>query len=139
MANAARDDAVAPHDIDVYVGRKLRRAREAAGMTQAQLASVLGVSFQQLQKYERADNRISAGRLWVAGRVLQHSPNDFFPPADSMDDDTGISISPQAATLVRHFNRIQPARARQAVIRLVKAIAGRGTGRSPDEAKRNPG
>lgn len=58
------------HRIDVRVGENIRRRRTELRMSQQRLASAIGVSFQQVQKYENAQNRISAGRLYAISRVL---------------------------------------------------------------------
>jgi transcriptional regulator with XRE-family HTH domain len=57
-------------DIDLHLGKKLRARRRLLGLTQQQLAQVVGVRFQQIQKYECGANRISASRLWELAQVL---------------------------------------------------------------------
>jgi transcriptional regulator with XRE-family HTH domain len=59
------------NDIDVYLGKRLRRRRRLLGLTQQQLAGVVGVRFQQIQKYECGANRISAARLWQLSEALE--------------------------------------------------------------------
>ena len=58
------------HPTDVHVGRRLREARLAKGMTQTDLGVALGVSFQQVQKYEKGMNRIGSSRLWDICKIL---------------------------------------------------------------------
>jgi transcriptional regulator with XRE-family HTH domain len=58
------------NDIDLHLGRRLRRRRRLLGLTQQQLAQVVGVRFQQIQKYECGANRISAARLWAISAAL---------------------------------------------------------------------
>lgn len=60
------------------IGDRLRDARKDAGMSQSALGAVMGVSFQQVQKYERGTNRISAARLYQVSRALDLSIGDFF-------------------------------------------------------------
>jgi transcriptional regulator with XRE-family HTH domain len=79
-------------DIDEYLGRRLRRRRRLLGLTQQQLAHACGVRFQQIQKYECAANRMSAGRLWQLAKVLDVPVSYFFegfetaaPPADTLE------------------------------------------------------
>jgi len=67
-----------PNPVDVYVGGRVRMRRENLKMSQKQLAANLGVTFQQLQKYERGTNRISASRLWDICQVLQTTAEYFF-------------------------------------------------------------
>ncbi|QUD90896.1 helix-turn-helix transcriptional regulator [Phenylobacterium montanum] len=72
-----------PDQIDVEVGLNLRRMRLARGFSQTELGNALGVSFQQIQKYERGSNRLSASMLVKAARFLAISAADLLP----MDDD----------------------------------------------------
>lgn len=65
---------------DLHIGRRLRELRESRGLTQAQLAAQLGVTFQQLQKYERGVNRVAASRLYQAALVLDVQVADLMPP-----------------------------------------------------------
>jgi transcriptional regulator with XRE-family HTH domain len=69
-------------DIDAHVGHQLRRRRLMAGITQEDVGKVLGVSFQQVQKYENGTNRMSAGRLYVLATLLNARVNDFYPELD---------------------------------------------------------
>jgi transcriptional regulator with XRE-family HTH domain len=64
--------------IDVHLGRRLRRRRRILGLTQQQLAGACGVRFQQIQKYECAANRMSAARLWRLAEVLEVPINYFY-------------------------------------------------------------
>lgn len=70
--------------IDAYVGQRLRLCRTQRGLTQEQLAGLLGVTFQQVQKYERGSNRISASRLWDLSKALDVPIGYFF---EEMDDE----------------------------------------------------
>ena len=64
-------------DIDLHLGRRLRRRRRLLGLTQQQLAIQVGIRFQQIQKYECGANRISAARLWQLSEALE-SPVSYF-------------------------------------------------------------
>ena len=59
------------NDIDLHLGRRLRRRRRLLGLTQQQLATAVGIRFQQIQKYECGANRISAARLWQLAEALE--------------------------------------------------------------------
>ena len=59
------------NDIDLHLGRRLRRRRRLLGLTQQQLATTVGIRFQQIQKYECGANRISAARLWQLSEALE--------------------------------------------------------------------
>lgn len=65
--------------LDEQIGARIRGRREALGMTQSQLGAALGLSFQQLQKYESGANRVSTSRLLTIAEVLQAPPSDFIP------------------------------------------------------------
>lgn len=73
------------HRIDVRVGENIRRRRTQLRMTQQHLASAIGVTFQQVQKYENAQNRISAGRLYAVSKVLDVPVALFFAENQSKD------------------------------------------------------
>lgn len=62
-----------PNPIDVHVGNRIRLRRSLLGLSQEKLAELLGLTFQQVQKYERGMNRVGASRLWDLGRVLDTS------------------------------------------------------------------
>ena len=64
--------------IDIHLGRRLRRRRRILGLTQQQLAGACGVRFQQIQKYECAANRMSAARLWQLAEVLEVPVSYFY-------------------------------------------------------------
>lgn len=66
-------------DIDAHVGLRIRSLRLASKMSQAELGKQLGISFQQIQKYERGTNRVSASAMWVICQALGCTPNDLFP------------------------------------------------------------
>ncbi len=67
-----------PTPVDAHIGRYLKKIRTNSAMTQSDLADALGVTFQQIQKYERGTNRISASRLWEICQIFETEPNDFF-------------------------------------------------------------
>ena len=78
-----------PNAIDRHVGSRLRRRRLEAGMTQTQLAHAVGVTFQQLQKYEGAINRISAGALYQLALTLDAPVHYFFDGLSRRDKRRG--------------------------------------------------
>jgi len=69
----------APHPIDLEVGRKIKTIRTERGMTQEELASNLGISYQQLHKYEKGINRLSVSRLVLIARTLGIPPASLLP------------------------------------------------------------
>lgn len=78
-----------PHRVDLHVGARIRARRKLMGVSQEALAGHLGLTFQQVQKYERGANRVSASKLWEIARALQCSLDDFF---DGMVDEGGVPI-----------------------------------------------
>jgi len=86
--------------IDVFVGQRLRMLRALQGLSQTALAKELGITFQQLQKYETGANRISAGRLWQAAKIFGVPPSHFFqglgqdndPAADILNTRAGLEL-----------------------------------------------
>ena len=66
-----------PNPVDVHVGKRMKLRRNILHITQTELAKMLGLTFQQVQKYEKGDNRISASRLWDISKILG-VPTDFF-------------------------------------------------------------
>ena len=74
-----------PNPVDVHVGDRIRRRRTLLGLSQEQFASLLGITFQQVQKYERGMNRIGASRLWDIAKVLDTEISYFY---EEMDENT---------------------------------------------------
>jgi len=129
-----------PDPIDIAIGTRLRLRRLALGLSQGSLARSLGVTFQQIQKYERGTNRIFASRLFHLARVLRVPVSFFFqditaegeaPPQDSgeqtdADADRG-SISDlldqtDSLKLIRAYNRIDDPGVRRQIYALVKSV-----------------
>lgn len=124
-----------PNPVDVHVGKRLRQRRTFLGMTQEQLGKALGITFQQVQKYERGTNRVGASRLYDISQVLDVAPQFFF---DEMDDDTsqagGFGEKGQAPfasdgimdreimDLVRAFRRVSNPTVRQRMVDLIRTI-----------------
>lgn len=131
-----------PNDIDIYVGAKVRACRENRGLSQDRLARQLGISFQQLQKYEKGTNRISVGRLQAIASVLDIPIGQFFKGIDEQaalgdrnpDPDPAQFIATlEGLELIRAFRRIKSAEARKQVLALVKTLAQQDT--APGESQ----
>ena len=110
-----------PHPVDIYVGARLRSLRAARGVSQTKLGEKLGITFQQVQKYETGTNRISASKLYDISRTLNVQPNYFFEGLDDGASDT--LISRKAARLGGFFENIPNRQARDHLYALVKAMA----------------
>jgi transcriptional regulator with XRE-family HTH domain len=89
--------AAKPHPIDVLVGSRLRLRRTKLGISQARLAEALGLTFQQVQKYERGTNRISASRLYRLSKVLDVPIAFFFEPRVPRQEPEIVDSSTQTA------------------------------------------
>ena len=126
-----------PHPIDVHVGNRVRQRRTQMGMSQAALGEALGLTFQQVQKYEHGVNRISASRLWRLTQVLDVPVSFFFDdapqdqagrtPSDS-GHDRDVLLKRETLEFVRAYYRITDPNARKRVYELVKALAKMGEG-----------
>jgi len=75
---ARQDDEAGPHPVDRHVGRRVCERRITLGLTQSDLARALGLTFQQVQKYEKGSNRISSSKLWDIAHYLQVDIEYFF-------------------------------------------------------------
>ena len=91
-----RGDGV-PEVIDVYVGQQIRVQRRLRGMSQTVLADKIGLTFQQVQKYERGVNRVSASKLWAICNVLELPISKFFPPQEGATTSEGMIQAEKAA------------------------------------------
>ena len=78
-----------PHPVDKHVGNRVRMRRHILGMSQGKLADKLGITFQQVQKYEKGTNRISAGRLQAMSHIFRVSVPYFFEGAPQIDGRIG--------------------------------------------------
>jgi transcriptional regulator with XRE-family HTH domain len=108
------------------------------GLTQDQLAQALGISYQQVQKYETGTNRVSAGRLYDISRVLDSGVGAFFDgiePDRNSHDETADRGNRATIELVRSFQAINDPQVRRAVSSLVKSLSGQG----PDAGELDPG
>jgi transcriptional regulator with XRE-family HTH domain len=118
-------------DVDAYVGARIGLRRSALGLSQSALAQQLGISFQQVQKYETGQNRISASRLHRAATVLGTSVESFFPPVERAGAPPGdgwaglrfITATTDGRTVATSFPMIADREVRKAVARIVQALA----------------
>jgi transcriptional regulator with XRE-family HTH domain len=128
-----------PNPTDNYVGSRVRMRRLMLGMSQGALAGQLGLTFQQVQKYEKGTNRISASRLQAMSYILQVPVSFFF---DGAPQPAGTSqrsgeapflayvsdflAEADGLKLVRAFMQISDAKLRRSLVRLVEEIGGEG-------------
>jgi transcriptional regulator with XRE-family HTH domain len=110
-------------DVDRHVGARVRERRIMLGLTQQQLADLIGVTYQQAHKYERGINRVSAGRLYEIAQVLSVPVSYFF---DGLQGEDARAISPRermCLELARNFAQIPNERHQEALSQLARALA----------------
>jgi len=127
-----------PHPIDVHVGGRVRLRRTMLGMSQDKLADSLGLTFQQIQKYEKGVNRIGASRVFEISRVLGVPIQFFFDDFDVVSGrsygfaeqgpDDGMAMmellnTPEGVQLCKHFSSIKDPKIRKRVLELVKSLS----------------
>jgi transcriptional regulator with XRE-family HTH domain len=123
-----------PKPVDRYVGSRVRMRRLILGMTLTDLAKAIGLTFQQVQKYEKGTNRMGASRLQQMADVLQVPITFFFDGAPDQSELGGKAQSPafvseflataHGLALVRAFTRLSKGELRRSIVALVKGIAG---------------
>ena len=127
-----------PNPIDKHVGSRVRMRRMMVGMSQEKLGDALGLTFQQVQKYEKGTNRIGASRLQQISHILQVPVAFFFEGAPDLPNggDHGFNGAPSPAyvsdflatsdglSLTKSFMRIKDAKLRRRIVDLVAQIAG---------------
>ncbi len=118
-------------DIDIYVGGRLKAQRLCLGMSQEKLAQAVGLTFQQVQKYERGSNRIAASRLYQFSKVLCVSVSYFFEGIDKIaglseddeNEDQKISLNdPGIWQLINAYRRINNPKLRQKLLDVAKLL-----------------
>ena len=126
-----------PNPVDIHVGKRVRLRRTLLGISQEKLGDAIGLTFQQVQKYERGANRVGSSRLYEISRILDVPVSFFF---DEMSGDAAAAVtdsSPEAAEapqqdplakretleLVRAYYRIADPRIRKRIFELIKSIA----------------
>lgn len=132
----AKDDTEkTPNPVDLYVGGRIRMRRRTLGVSQEKLADDLGLTFQQVQKYERGANRVSASKLYEIARSLQTPVSFFFEglsdptQAASEDDsqpDTSIHeflMTNEGLELASVFPKVKTPKLRRRILDLVRTMA----------------
>jgi transcriptional regulator with XRE-family HTH domain len=110
-----------PHLVDIHVGNRLRELRCLAGLSQTALGRSVGVTFQQIQKYEKGANRVSASRLWDFASLLGAPVESFFP-ATSPPAGLACLDDPAFARWVQLYHDT-PEESRSLLLKLVKVLA----------------
>jgi transcriptional regulator with XRE-family HTH domain len=111
-------------DIERHVGQRIRERRTMLGLTQQQLAELIGVTYQQAHKYERGINRVSAGRLYELATVLGVDVGYFFSGIGGGESAEGFSPRQRMCLdLARNFARIDDERQQDAIAQLARVLA----------------
>jgi transcriptional regulator with XRE-family HTH domain len=125
-----------PNFVDRHVGNRMRMRRLLVGMSQEKLGELLGITFQQVQKYEKGSNRVSASRLYHVAKVLAVPVQYFFDElqgeaavagfAESAGADliSGALQSPEGVQLARIFSSTTDPEKRKLIINTARAISG---------------
>lgn len=117
----------AADQIDAYVGRRLRARRTELGVSQGRLARQLGLTFSQVQKYEKGSNRIGAGRLYHLAAILDVPVHYFFDGlegrAPEVERRADVPAAEEAARIQDLFSRIADPNARKALLSLASTMA----------------
>lgn len=130
-----------PNPIDVHVGSRVRLRRNVLGMSQEKLGESLGITFQQVQKYEKGTNRVGASRLQAIASILTVPVSFFFEDAPGSETEriegfaeentasyvVGFLNTTEGLQLSRAFVKISDAKVRRKIIDLVKALAAEET------------
>ena len=138
-----------PNPVDIHVGSRVRLRRTLLGMSQEKLGTAVGLTFQQIQKYERGANRIGSSRLFQFAQVLDVPVSFFFDdmPEEIARSQPGASLNAsesfqqdqfarrETLELVRAYYKIRNPNVRKRVFELTKAVAGvsPGTGETLEE------
>ena len=111
-------------DVDRYVGNRIRERRVMLGLSQQQMAQMIGVTYQQAYKYERGINRISAGRLFEISQVLRVPVGHFFDGLEGNKSDSDLSVRQRMCLeLARNFTQIPDDRHREALSQMARALS----------------
>jgi transcriptional regulator with XRE-family HTH domain len=123
----------APNPIDRHVGLRIRMRRKELGISQERLADSIGLTFQQVQKYERAANRVSASKLWEMARALNTSIAYFYEGLSESPETPGSNLpretvqdflmTPEGLELASSFPKITQSRVRRKILDLVRVMS----------------
>lgn len=127
-----------PHPVDIHVGKRLRQRRTILGLSQEAVGDAIGVTFQQIQKYERGVNRIGSSRLYDFSKFLAVGVSYFFEEMDkTATAETAGGVAEEAAApfehekmysretleMMRAYYRISDTKVRKRVFELIKSLA----------------
>lgn len=132
------------HPVDIHIGQRLRERRMLLGLSQERLGELLGLTFQQVQKYERGANRVSGSRLWEVARALDCPVSFFFDQLDAKAVTAAAAVAGIAEPVIlkremlelaRAFSRIDEPGLRHNLRMVVEGIADLATNLAPRPRK----
>ena len=112
-----------PQDIDRYVGARMRQRRTMLGLTQQQMAELIGVTYQQAHKYEKGINRVAAGRLYSIAQALGVEVSYFFEGIETADRFVPSPQQRMLLDLARNYLNIRAPEHQKAIVALTRALA----------------
>ena len=133
-----------PDPVDIEVGQRIKIQRLAAGLSQTELGESIGVTFQQVQKYEKGANRVGAGRLTQIARGLKIPVNTFFEGHDHIEKTAqqgGVSplsliTNPHAFRLLQAYSTLTDGELRRSIVESVERVAVKTGGHAPRREQR---
>jgi len=111
----------ATHPVDILVGQRIKAARKLQKLSQTELAHGVGVSYQQIQKYEKGDNRVSASMLYDIAKFLNVNLRQFYEGLEHADSGNTHQFDTQEINLMCKFRELPPER-RKAVYKIVNSL-----------------
>ncbi|KQV27875.1 hypothetical protein ASC97_05800 [Rhizobium sp. Root1203] len=122
-----------PSPVDAEIGGRIRMRRKLLGMSQTDLGAKLGVTFQQIQKYEKGTNRVGGSRMQRIAEVLGAPVGFFFESSLSQgatveeSEILSFASTSEGLDLIRAFSKIQSSKARRQIIGIAQTVASQGT------------
>ncbi len=110
------------HPIDLHVGKRVRFKRKMMGLTQSDLGEKVDLTFQQIQKYEKGENRISASKLYQIAQVLDTTVSFFFEDYSETQEQKEITDDKQSIDLVQSFKSIKNPKVKKRIMMLIESV-----------------
>ena len=130
MSAAAKQSRAQANAVDTHVGQRIRDKRNERGLSQTEVANALGVTFQQVQKYERGTNRVGASRLFDLSRILSVPVQYFFEglnnqltPIEKEDDHVTRLMKPDTIELVEAYFKVRNPQVRRQILSTIRSIS----------------
>lgn len=127
MKGVPGESAAVPDPIDIIVGRNVRQLRARRRVSQLELGEALGLTFQQIQKYEKGTNRVSASKLHQIAVFLGVDISELFEGTGISQFTNRVELSPEAYELAVSFDRLSSIAGKQAVKTILNLMCGQAT------------